>query len=192
VTAIFFTIGHSNRSTADFIILLREHDVRCVVDIRKITRSRANSQFNAVSLAPALHAAGIEYQQITELGGFRGRSKDVPPELNGKWRNAAFHRYADYALSESFQQGLSRLIQTGRTRCCAVMCAEVLWWRCHRRIVADYLLANGQRVFHIMGPGNVVPARLTDGAVIRKDGSVVYPVDPAGQAALPVKEGAAV
>jgi uncharacterized protein (DUF488 family) len=176
LAATFFTIGHSNRSCADFLSLLREHKVTCLVDIRKITRSRANSQFDAIPLSLALGEVGITYQQIPELGGFRGKSYDVPPELNGNWRNAAFHRYADYALSESFQQGLLRLLQAGLSQCCAIMCAEVLWWRCHRRIVSDYLLANGQTVFHIMGPKHVVPARLTDGAVIREDRSVVYPV----------------
>src|SRR5690606_41666538 len=112
-------------------------------------------------------------------GGLRGKAAQVPPEANAYWTNASFHRYADYALSGEFRDGLQRLVDAGRERTTAMMCAEAVWWRCHRRIVADHLLAHGERVFHIMGPGQVVPARLTPGARVQAGGEVVYPA-PAG------------
>jgi uncharacterized protein (DUF488 family) len=99
----------------------------------------------------------------------------LPPDLNGFWANESFHNYADYALSEPFHAGLAHLLDAGRKRRCAIMCSEAVWWRCHRRIVADYLIAGGETVFHILGHGRLEPARLTPGAVIQPDGTIVYP-----------------
>lgn len=176
----FFTIGHSNRTVEAFVGLLRESRVERLVDIRKMPRSRAQPQFNEDALPESLASAGIGYDHIAALGGRRGRAPAAPPEVNGGWTNRGFRNYADYALSPAFHEGLQRLLAEGRTRRSAIMCAEAVWWRCHRRIVADYLIASGQSVFHIMGPGRVEPARLTDGARIRADGTVVYPLpDPA-------------
>jgi uncharacterized protein (DUF488 family) len=160
--APFFTIGHSNRSLAEFEALLREAGVELVADIRKMPMSRANPQFNHDALAPALAAQGMAYEHIAALGGRRGRSP-------------SFHRYADYALSPAFRAGLEHLRHAGLARRCALMCAEAVWWRCHRRIVADYLIASGEAVFHIMGPGRLEPARLTPGAVVQADGDITYP-----------------
>ena len=171
----FFTVGHSNRSLAEFDGLLREASIGLLADIRKMPMSRANPQFNRDELAPALSAQGIGYEHIAALGGLRGKSPGLPPGLNGHWENASFHRYADYALSPEFHAGLEHLRRAGHERRCALMCAEAVWWRCHRRIVADYLIASGETVFHIMGPGRVEPARLTPGAVVRADGTIVYP-----------------
>ena len=109
------------------------------------------------------------------------RAARVPPEVNGFWTNKSFHNYADYALSESFQRGLANLLDTGATRRCAIMCAEAVWWRCHRRIIADALIARGRTVFHIMSRGRTETARLTPGAVVEPDGTVVYPASPAAQ-----------
>ena len=98
------------------------------------------------------------------------------------WENRSFHNYADYALTQEFRAGLAHLIGEGRKRRCAVMCSEAVWWRCHRRLIADNLIAHGETVIHIMDKGRLEPARLTPGAVIRPDKSVVYPVaqpDPA-------------
>jgi uncharacterized protein (DUF488 family) len=104
----------------------------------------------------------------------------VPPETNALWREQSFHNYADYALGAEFQTGLVELRALGHDRRCAVMCAEAVWWRCHRRIITDHLLAAGEDVFHILGPGHVDPARLTPGAKIGANGSVTYPAeDPA-------------
>jgi uncharacterized protein (DUF488 family) len=94
---------------------------------------------------------------------------------NAFWENDSFHNYADYAMSEKFREGLGQLRELGHARRCAIMCAEAVWWRCHRRIIADYLLAAGETVLHIMGPGNIVAARLTDGAKPAASGVLTYP-----------------
>ena len=177
----FFTIGHSNRSIATFAGLLHEAQVELVVDIRKIPMSRANPQFNKDVLPTVLSNLRIGYEHIAALGGLRGKAAASAPEVNGLWKNRSFRNYADYALTERFREGLGRLIEMGRERRSAIMCSEAVWWRCHRRIVADYLIANGHAVFHIMGPGRVEPARLTAGAVIRPDRTVVYPGLPGAE-----------
>lgn len=171
----FFTIGHSNRSLQDFVELLREPHVDRVVDIRKIPRSRSNPQFDADALPEALAGFDISYEHVAALGGLRGKDRSVPRNVNGFWTNESFHNYADYALSAQFQAGLARLLEVGRTRRCAIMCSEAVWWRCHRRIVTDYLVARDETVFHIMGRNRLEPARLTPGATIQSGGSVVYP-----------------
>ncbi len=174
----FFTIGHSNRSLQDFIALLQEARVGCLVDIRKLPGSRAQPQFNADYLSAALAGQDIAYLHLAALGGLRGKTAGVPPERNGLWRNASFHRYADYAGTPGFRAGLEQLLALGQGGRCALMCAEVLWWRCHRRIVADYLLARGETVFHIMGPGKLDAARLTQGVVVDGAGALHYPAPP--------------
>ena len=171
----FFTIGHSNRDFDAFAALLVECGVEALVDVRTVTRSRANPQFNEAVMPDSLKGRGIGYEHLAELGGLRGRSKTVPPHENGFWNNESFHNYADYALSPDFQRGLAQLIEHGRRRRCAIMCAEAVWWRCHRRIVADHLLARGFEVLHIMGGGRVEAALLTRGAVVDDDGRVRYP-----------------
>ncbi|HXR95344.1 MAG TPA: DUF488 domain-containing protein [Rhizomicrobium sp.] len=173
--ATFFTIGHSNRTIDDFLALLREADIQGVADIRKIPKSRTNPQFNRDTLPGSLAARGIAYEHIAALGGRRGREKGVAQEVNRLWTNGSFHNYADYALSQAFADGLAHLREEGHQRRTAMMCSEAVWWRCHRRIVADHLIAHGEAVFHIMGKGRLEAARLTPGAVARPDGSVVYP-----------------
>lgn len=175
MTFPFFTVGHSNRSLEEFVALLRGAEIGLVADIRTVPRSRANPQFNKETLPDALAAARICYEHMAALGGLRGQAKTLPREVNGFWTNASFHNYADYALSTDFRAGLDRLIERGRERRCAMMCAEAVWWRCHRRIVADHLVARGETVFHIMGQGRLEPARLTPGAVVQDEGRVVYP-----------------
>ena len=101
----------------------------------------------------------------------------LPPSINGFWENQSFHNYADYAMSVGFQSGLARLREIGSVRRCAVMCAETVWWRCHRRIIADYLLTAGEQVFHILGPGKIVPASLTKVARPLPDGVLIYPAE---------------
>jgi uncharacterized protein (DUF488 family) len=171
----FYTIGHSTRSIAEFVALLRVGEVALVVDIRTVRRSRTNPQFNSEVLPESLAAFGIGYDYIAELGGLRGKAHDIPPTLNAFWINQSFHNYADYALSAEFHGGLTRLVSLGRQRRCAVMCSETLWWRCHRRIVADYLISHGETVFHLMGHDKVEPAKLTDGVRAKVDGTLVYP-----------------
>lgn len=99
----------------------------------------------------------------------------MPEAVNALWRNRSFQNYADYALSDAFAAALDALVVAGQARTSAVMCAEAVWWRCHRRIVADYLLARGEQVFHILSASRIEPARMTEGAVLQPDGKVVYP-----------------
>jgi uncharacterized protein (DUF488 family) len=171
----FFTVGHSNRSFEEFVELLHSADISLVADIRRIPRSRANPQFNQDALGETLPRCEISYELMSALGGRRGVVKSVSPDVNGLWRNLSFHNYADYALSAEFSAGLNHLLERGREERCSIMCSEAVWWRCHRRIVADYLIASGETVLHIMAPGRFEPAQLTRGAEIRPDGKIVYP-----------------
>ena len=179
----FYTVGHSTRSLDEFVELLRAAEVSLVADIRTVPKSRANPQYNQDALRENLAAFGIGYEHIAELGGLRSKAKQVSPELNGFWQNQSFHNYADYGLTERFAHGLDRLIALGRTRCCAMMCSEAVWWRCHRRLVADHLLARGERVLHLMGSDRIEPAKLTTGARVQPSGTVIYPVGDSALAA---------
>ena len=118
----FFTIGHSTRTIEEFVGLLRVGEVGMVVDIRTVPRSRTNPQYNLDTLPEALAACQIGHTRIEELGGLRGKSRDVAPEVNGWWENRSFHNYADYALTEDFRRGLDELIALGRERRLATMC----------------------------------------------------------------------
>ena len=175
MTLPFYTIGHSTRSIAEFVALLGDAGVRLVVDVRTIPRSRTNPQYNGDTLPNTLSEFQIGYQHIAALGGLRGHKPDVAEDVNGFWQNQSFHNYADYAMSESFRTGLATLRELGDRTPCAIMCAEAVWWRCHRRIIADYLLAAGESVFHILGSDRIEPARMTDGARPGPQGAVAYP-----------------
>lgn len=149
---------------------------RFVVDVRTVPRSRRNPQYDRDTLAGALAPLGLGYRHIAALGGLRPRAKSVPPELNAFWQNQSFHNYADYAMGGAFRSSLQDLISlNGESGPCAIMCAEGLWWRCHRRIITDYLLAAGEAVSHIMPGGEVVPASMTEGARPAPDGVITYP-----------------
>lgn len=174
----FYTIGHSNRSFDEFVELLRGAEVTCVADVRTVPRSRANPQYNRDVLPEALATFEIGYEHVASLGGRRGRARNMPPDVNAFWQNESFHNYADYAMSEDFRRGLTRLQELGQSQRCAVMCAEALWWRCHRRIIADYLIAAGEAVFHIVGQGHIGRADQTSAARAGPQGSLVYPSDP--------------
>jgi uncharacterized protein (DUF488 family) len=171
----FFTIGHSTRSIGEFIELLSAPEIDLVVDVRTVPRSRTNPQYNRETLPASLSGSQIAYEHIAELGGLRPRSRDIAPSVNGFWKNQSFHNYADYAMSSGFMSGLGRLRELGGVRRCVVMCAEAVWWRCHRRIITDYLLAAGEQVFHIMGPGKIAHATLTKAARPHSDGMLTYP-----------------
>jgi len=176
----FFTIGHSTRSIDDFVALLRSAGVELVADVRAIPRSRTHPQFNLEALPASLAAAGIGYEHLPALGGRRGRS--AAGSSNDFWQKASFRNYADYAATAAFRAGLARLRELGSRQACAVMCAEAVWWRCHRRIIADYLLAEGETVFHILGPAHIEPARSTPSARRMPDGTLIYPKQPAADA----------
>jgi uncharacterized protein (DUF488 family) len=170
-----FTIGHSTRTIEEFVALLRQMSVDLLVDVRSIPRSRTNPQFNADALPKALLDAGISYRHLPALGGLRHRKKGATPSSNTFWRVAAFRNYADYAATEAFRKGLDELRTLARDNCCAIMCAEAVWWRCHRRIIADYLLADGVLVSHIMGLNKIDPAKLTPDVRLLPGGTLVYP-----------------
>jgi uncharacterized protein (DUF488 family) len=170
----FYTIGHGTRPLHDFVELLKSVTAMFVVDVRTVPRSRANPQYNRETLPQSLEPFEIGYEHIASLGGLRGRAREVPLELNAFWNSDSFHNYADYALSDQFRDGLLRLRQLGHARRCAIMCAETLWWRCHRRIITDYLLAAGESVFHILGPGHVEEAHMTAAARPQADGRLIY------------------
>lgn len=170
----FFTIGHSSRPLPDFLSLLAESEVRCIVDVRSQPGSRAFPQYNAEALADSLAQASVAYMHAPALGGRQRRSLPADDLRNAMWRNKSFRYYADYALSPVFAKALDELELQAREHRCAVMCAEAVWWRCHRRIITDHLLARGHHVFHIMAPGKVTAATLTPGARV-SDGVVTYP-----------------
>lgn len=171
----FFTIGHSTRTTGEFLDLLRSEQVGLVVDVRTVPRSRTNPQFNRDTLPDSLAAHQIGYEHIAGLGGLRGKQRVAEPSPNAFWENTSFRNYADHALTADFRAGLERLRELGAERRVAIMCAEAVWWRCHRRIIADYLLAAGETVHHILGPGKVETARMTPAARPAPDGGLVYP-----------------
>jgi uncharacterized protein (DUF488 family) len=160
----FFTIGHSTRSIQAFIGLLREAEANFVVDVRTVPRSRTNPQFNREVLPESLADHMIGYEHMPALGGLRGKRRGDEASPNTFWQNDSFRNYADYALTEPFRRGLEFLLEIGSRQRCAIMCAEAVWWRCHRRIVADYLIVRGATVFHLMGPSQIEPASLTPSA----------------------------
>jgi uncharacterized protein (DUF488 family) len=176
-TNTFFTIGHSTRTLAEFVDLLRESNLDLVVDVRSMPRSRINPQFNLETLPEGLVPWQIGYRHMAELGGLRGKQRLAESSPNAYWKVRSFRNYADYALTEPFASGLARLRAQGSQRRCSIMCAEAVWWRCHRRIITDYLLAAGEQVIHILGTSQVQEAQLTPGAVLRDDGTVVYPAE---------------
>ena len=173
--ATIFTIGHSTRTIAEFVALLRQVAVDLLIDVRSIPRSRTNPQFNADALPETLDGAGMSYRHLPALGGLRHRKKGAAPSPNTLWRVAAFRNYADYAATDAFRMGLDELRARAHDHRCAIMCAEAVWWRCHRRIIADYLLAAGVPVAHIMGLDKIDPATLTPGVRLLPGGRLVYP-----------------
>jgi uncharacterized protein (DUF488 family) len=156
-----YTIGHSNQTFDGLASALEAWRVETLIDIRHFTRSRANPQFNASSLRRRLPSRGIEYVAMSALGGRRGRAKDVDPSRNAGWHNASFKNYADYAESDAFQVALDSLLKRAARETCAIMCAEAVWWRCHRRIVADYAITRRVPVAHIFTASKAVRATRT-------------------------------
>lgn len=168
-----YTIGHSNRAAEAVVDMLREHGIGVLADVRGIPRSRHNPQFNKEDFERTLADEGIDYRHMEALGGRRNKQTERSP--NGFWDNVQFRNYADYAMGSEFREGLEQLEALAAERPAAVMCAEAVWWRCHRRIVTDYLLARGHEVVHIMDAGKAEPATMTPAAQTRGDGTVIYP-----------------
>ena len=169
---VICSIGHSTRSAAQLVDLLRTNGVRTLVDIRTVPRSRRNPQFEQGALRTALADAGIGYEHLAELGGLRKARPDSP---NAGWRNASFRGYADYMLTPEFEAGLQKLLALADSRGpVAMMCAEAVPWRCHRSLVADALFARGIEVQHILGQAPRQTHRLTPIARVQ-DSRVTYP-----------------
>ncbi|MEP7049515.1 MAG: DUF488 domain-containing protein [Pseudomonadota bacterium] len=170
-----FTIGHSTHSSAEFIDILGAFSVTHLIDIRSIPRSRTNPQFNVDSLPVALRDARIAYTYLSALGGRRPKRKAVDESANAGWQVRAFHNYADYAQTAPFQEALRELLEMAARETCAIMCAEAVWWRCHRRIVTDHVLAHGVSVSHVFSRTKSEQASLTRFAVVELDGQISYP-----------------
>jgi uncharacterized protein (DUF488 family) len=169
---IIYTVGHSTRSADDLLALIRQAEVELVADVRVFPSSRRHPQFNRAELAEWLPEAGIGYVHMPGLGG---RRKPVADSPNTGWRESAFQGYADYMASDEFRRALAALEATARERPTAVMCAEAVWWRCHRRLISDALTARGWRVEHL-GLREPPPTHeLPDFAVVEQGGSVTYP-----------------
>jgi hypothetical protein len=170
-----YTIGHSTRSAPELVVILREFGVTRLVDIRSIPRSRTNPQFNRDVLPATLRSAGIGYVHLAALGGRRSKSTSVEEGVNAGWERRPFRDYADYAQTAPFREGLRELLAMAARETCAIMCAEAVWWRCHRRIVTDHLLARGVPVVHLFSQHKSEPASLTPFALLGARGKVSYP-----------------
>jgi uncharacterized protein (DUF488 family) len=183
-----YTIGHSTRTTEELIGILQGAKVTRLVDIRSIPRSRTNPQFNEDVLPKTLAQAGIGYLRLAALGGRRGKRKLAPHAAdaeaeaakNAGWEVQAFRNYADYCETPEFRRGLSELLELAREETCAIMCAEAVWWRCHRRIVTDYVLARGVQVVHLLSLTTSTPATMTPFAVVGTRGRISYPAPSPG------------
>jgi uncharacterized protein (DUF488 family) len=159
-----WTVGHSTRAIDEFISLIQANDIKLLADVRSLPGSRRYPQFNREMLACSLGKAGIHYEHFPELGG---RRKPRSDSRNLAWRHASFRGYADYMETEQFRKGVERLLDlaagTGPT---AIMCAEAVWWRCHRSLISDYLKARGIEVMHILDANKTQPHPFTSAARI--------------------------
>ena len=158
-----WTIGHSTRSIEDFVGALGANEIKIIADVRALPGSKRYPQFNKPNLAESLSGAEIEYRHSPELGG-RRRAK--PDSINMAWRNEMFRGYADYMESEEFHEGIDRLLGLASERRTAIMCAEAVWWKCHRSLISDYLKAKGATVLHIVREGKAEEHPFTSAARI--------------------------
>lgn len=162
-----FTIGHSTRGWAEFVALLKAWKIEDLVDVRALPRSRALPWFTKQRMARALPKSGIEYVHVPALGGLRNLTKD---SVNTGWQNARFRAYADFMQTEEFEDGLRKLNELRRKQRTCVMCSEAVWWRCHRRMIADVEVARGIPVKHIMSSTSAKQHDLTAFAVVNNSG----------------------
>jgi uncharacterized protein (DUF488 family) len=161
--ARIWTIGHSTRSREEFLDLLKVDRIQTLVDIRSFPGSRRYPHFNKENLRAALSVVHINYSHMAELGG---RRKAKPHSINMAWRNESFRGYADYMETEAFREGIERLMELAHEQRTVIMCAEAVWWRCHRSLIADYLKAAGVTVLHIVGEGRADEHPFTSAAQI--------------------------
>ncbi len=159
-----WTIGHSTRNIDFFISLLEENGIKALVDVRSLPGSKRYPQFNREALSESLNARGIRYEHFPELGG---RRKARPHSHNTAWRNISFRGYADYMETEEFHQGIERFLALARDAGpAAIMCAEAVWWRCHRSLISDYLKSHSIEVMHILDSNKIEPHPFTSAARI--------------------------
>ncbi|MGB6874683.1 MAG: DUF488 domain-containing protein [Candidatus Acidiferrales bacterium] len=166
-----FTVGHSNRSIAEFIGLLKAHGIKRLVDVRTIPRSRHNPQFNRDALAASVRRAHIAYTHLSKLGGLRHA---LPNSVNSGWNNSSFRGFADYMQTPEFAAALARSEKLAKIKLCAIMCAEAVPWRCHRSLIADALTVRGHAVQHIMTLTRANLHKLTPFARVRGK-QITYP-----------------
>jgi uncharacterized protein (DUF488 family) len=166
------TIGHSNHPLDRFLALLARYEVEALVDIRRFPGSRKHPHFHRDNLAIAMPKSGVKYHWLEALGGRRHKQRDDSPNVG--LENRSFRNYADYMLTEEFREGVEKLLEVARQRRTAIMCAEGLFWQCHRRLVSDFLVAHGVTVQHIMPDCALRPHNMTSGAVIQGR-HVTYP-----------------
>lgn len=178
-----YTIGHSTRPVSEFIEILRASAVTRVVDVRRTPWSYRNPQFDTAVLPLTLARAGLDYVHLAALGGRRVKGLRAEEGASAGWENQSFRNYADHARTPPFREGLRQLLEMARDHTCAIMCAEAVWWRCHRRIVSDHLLAHGVTVVHLLTRAAQMPASLTAFAVVDAHGNVSYPASPHGRRA---------
>lgn len=169
-----FTIGHSTRSFEEFLELLELNSVAQVADVRSSPSSHRHPQFNQSELETALRRAGITYRWFKGLGGFR---RPIPGFVspNTAWTSPGFRSYADYTLTPEFEAALEEFIGYARAGRTAIMCAEALWWRCHRRLISDALLTRGIRVLHISGPKPALAEHELPRFALEQEGKLIYP-----------------
>jgi uncharacterized protein (DUF488 family) len=169
-----WTIGHSTRKIDTFVSVLEENGIKLIADVRIFPGSKRYPQFNKELLANSLSEQGVRYEHFPELGG---RRKSKADSKNTAWRNEAFRGYADYMETEDFRKGIARLVDlAGQTGPTAIMCAEALWWRCHRALISDFLKARGVEVTHIVDLGKTEPHPFTSAARI-VNGELTYSAD---------------
>ena len=176
-----FTIGHSTRSLEDLLRLLRVYQIACLADVRTIPRSRHTPQFNREALKVDLSKAALRYVHLPRLGGLRKSSGKLSP--NSGWRHAGFRGFADYMQTDEFARSLDELWSLAGQAPTAIMCAEALYWRCHRSLIADAFTVRGGIVSHILSDQRVEAHRLTSFAVVM-EGRIIYPPPPLAQASL--------
>lgn len=157
------TIGHSTLSNEDFIDRLKSFGIEALADVRSFPGSRRYPHFNKESLKSSLASAGIDYFHLPELGG---RRRARPDSQNVAWHNESFRGYADYMETDEFREGIARLLDVARVRPTAIMCAEAVWWRCHRSLISDYLKATGIDIVHILALDKSEPHPFTSAARI--------------------------
>jgi uncharacterized protein (DUF488 family) len=172
-TLSVYTIGHSNLPFEQFVSLLREHEIGLVADVRRYPSSRKFPHFSRSVLSGLLTAENINYLWLESLGGRRHSEKDSK-SVNAGLKSIGFRNYADYMVTEEFRRAVDELLTAAVQSRVAVMCAEKLYWKCHRRLLSDYLVSQGVEVIHIMDPGKTSEHELTQGATITKAG-VIYP-----------------